>query len=354
MAFFGTSPGKFGNVSLLDPGQRALFDQLTTMAQGQVGQPGPVFPGQRVAAQDPLEQQGLQAFGGLLGNQQAFDPSQSLGFLQQAQGPLQSVLADFDPTATRARFQEQFVAPAREAFGDIQTDILERAAGRGAADSGFLNTALAKAGGRLSTQLGSQLANMLFQTEQAQRNRQLAGIGQLGNLSMLPGAIAGQQAGVAGQQAGLAGQAIQAGRGQRAFGQEQINAEMQKFLESQAINNPALRSLIPSILGTQTQQPFYQPGSQGLGSVLGPVAGQFLGSQGFANLLGGFGGGTGAPPPGAAPAGQDEGLGFTPGSFGSLGGAVGTGLGAAFGGPLGAGIGGGIGSGIGQLLSGLF
>ncbi len=314
---FGSSGG-IENVNLLDPTQQQAFGQLGSLVSGQIGQPGPVFPGQRVAAQDPLEQQGLQAFGGLLGRQQPFDPSQSLGFLQQAQAPLQTALADFDPTATRAQFQEQFVAPAREAFGDIQEDILEGAVSRGAGSSGFLNTALAKAGGRLSTQLGSQLANLLFQTEQAQKNRQLAGVSQLGTLALRPGQIAQQGQSLAGQQAGLAGQAIQAGRGQRAFGQQQITAEQQRFLESQAINNPALRSLLPLLLGTQTQQPFFQQGDTGLLGALSPAIGQFLGTEagagavtGLLGRIGGlFGGGGGSQGPAGFNVG---GLGSRPG-----------------------------------------
>ncbi len=299
-SIFGSSGG-IENVDLLDPTQRQAFDKFGGLVSGQIGQPGPVFQGQRVAGQDPLETQGLQQFGDILGQQRQFDPSQSLGFLQQAQGPLQTALADFDPSATRQQFQEQFVAPAREAFGDIQGDILEGAARRNATSSGFLNTALAKAGGRVSTQLGSQLANLLFQTEQAQRNRQLQAVGQAGNLALLPGQIAQQGAGLASQRAGIAGQAIQAGRGQRAFGQQQITAEQQKFLESQAINNPALRELLPLLVGTQSQQPIFQQGDTGLLGSLGPAIGQFLGTEAGASAVAGipgkiaglFGGGKG-------------------------------------------------------------
>ncbi|KKM58273.1 hypothetical protein LCGC14_1549650, partial [marine sediment metagenome] len=202
--------------------------------------------------------------------------------------------------------------------------------------SGAFQRSLGRAATEFGTNQQAQLANLIFQAEQAQRNRSLQAIplagglaGQVSQQALLPAQLATQVLGAAGQQQALGQQGQALGLQQQALG-----------VQGRAQQQQQLNQLLGIALGTPA---FGEPVvTQNIGALesLAPGIGAFLGTEAGTGALAGLFGGGGSTPAQAPPP--------TPAS--GIGGLLGTGIGAAFGGPVGAGIGGGIGS----FLGGLF
>ena len=265
MSFGGGSSTQ--NVSLLTRDQKKNLKALNSYLQTQIGSSGPVFDGQRVAETSPLQQQAFDAFGQLGGQLNNLLPQALQGFTAANQS-LQQQLQPFDPTNTTNFFNTSIKDPSVRAFQqDIVPGISERFAGKNALRSGAFGRTLARAGSDLSSNLGAQLGNLLFQGEQAHLNRQNQAAGQLASQSLLP--------------AQLANPLMQLGGLQRGITQQGLSANQSRFLEGLPSNNPALALLGPA-LNTQAFQPVVTQQSDPFGSAmgaLGTAGGAFLGTE---------------------------------------------------------------------------
>jgi hypothetical protein len=121
-------------------------------------------------------------------------------------------------------------APAMDTWTkEILPQILESYGGRNASSSSGMGTSLAKSGETLATNLGAQLQDLLFKTEQATKGTQLAATGQAQNLAGLPGNILENLLQPAGQEYNI---------------EQALTTEpYQKWSTEQAYNNPWLQYL---------------------------------------------------------------------------------------------------------------
>jgi hypothetical protein len=255
----------------LTGGQSDILAQLTKLLGGEIGSSGPVFQGQRVAGESPLQQQAFGLASGLGGL-----ASQAFGFgtelpqaLGQAQDQLTRTLQPFDPQSTISNF-----APARDVairqFEDVTIpNILERFAGANAVRSSAAPQAIADAGSELSQGLSAQLGQLLQQGEQSQLNRQQAGINQALQVAGAPTALT-QQAGQTGL--GLLQGLFGLGQQQRGITQQGLSGQQQKFQEGLASANPFL-NLLPTALGTSSFENIVTPGAPSILEQIGPLVG---------------------------------------------------------------------------------
>jgi hypothetical protein len=169
--------------STLIKSQKSLVDAIMAMVQPQIGKIGPIFGGDRLAE---IDQSFLDA---------------SSGAIDNLSGGMQDV---FSP----------IFAEAERFFGDVVSpQVMEQFAAFGGAGSGGAMEALSRSGADLSTQLGSELAPLWLQNQQA-----------------LPGLAQGA--------AGF----------QQAAGQQPLDLAQQMFQEQQPYANPYIalgQSMIP-------------------------------------------------------------------------------------------------------------
>lgn len=291
--------GSKSKVEEFDPyagtGYREMYNQFTDWLRPQVGGVTP-YPGQTVPGPSGLQQAGFDVAQGLTpiasGGQQYFgdvlgraDPSAPGRAMGMAETGLQNVMQPFDPSTIMEGLQ-----PGRElamdTFGDISKVLRERSvAGAGTADTGGLDRALAREGGRLSLGLGAQAFPYLAQGQQAQLGRQQQGVGQAMNLAQLPGSVLGQAGQVGGMGADMLSQALNIGGQQRGITGEQMGEDLSKWQFQQPWANPYI-NVINSLQGGAPLQSYgvTQQGP-GLAAQMMPALGGMLGAGG----LGSFG-----------------------------------------------------------------
>ena len=228
--------------------QQKLLFGLIGMVQPNVGQMGPVFPGQRVADLSGLQQQGIDMAGGIP------------GMVGQAQGmgmdAMQGIMSGDAQRASAQNFFQNVVSP----------EVMGTFAQSGSADSGLAQKALANAGRDVS--LG--LANSLTQ-------QQMGGISQLPGLANMTGQGAAQL-----QSLGGLPQQQQ---------QNQIGAQQQIFQEQQPLYSPYFSAAaqlagMPAFENIGVQQAGGIGGSL-LGSAMGAVGMGLSGGGGIKGLWGG-------------------------------------------------------------------
>jgi len=303
--------------STLTDQQRSLLDQLTSRLSGQLGQGVSPYGGQMVAPLSGLQQQGMGYYGGIAPIAQqgadifgralsSYDPAQGQGYLSRAAPAMASSLADYDPTSAREYWQQSFVNPAMQNYRqNVMPQLLERYAGQTGA--GGMKKAIAGSGEDLATSLNAQLANILYSGQQAQKDRQLQAAGLSANMAQVPGLLAQQGGQLGGMGMDLMSNVMGAGQLQQTQAQNVLSWDYQKWLQSQAYNNPWL-SQMPLALGipafenvgtaSQASPSFMQStGFPLLGSFMSSGVGQNM----MGSMLGGlFGGGGGAAGGGAA------------------------------------------------------
>jgi hypothetical protein len=326
--FGGGGDGDVEQVSTLTPGQRGLLDQLTRLLRGQLGRGITPFPGERVAPASALQDAAFGLAGGIgditsrLFGQAGLPLGQEQ--LGQAQEQLTRTLAPFDPATTISNFEPARQVALRTFERDILPSALEPFAGADAVDSAASRRAVTEAGTDLSLGLSAQLGTLLQQAEQAQLNRQQAGINQALQVAAAPSALTQAQGQIGAQGADLLSQLFNIGAGQRGIEQQFLTAEQQRFQEAQPFANPFL-NLLPQALGVQAFENVVTPSSPGLGESLLPALGAFAGSpagsSAITGALGGLGGlfGGGAAT-GAAGSGLATGA-LAPGGLGLASGA---------------------------------
>lgn len=268
---------------IVDPyqgtGVRDLYGGIQRQVEPQLGRMFDMPSGPMFAGPGDIQQQMFGAAAGLYPQMQQ-QAQQGFGQAGQALG---MAAAPFDTEATRQAWQQAFVDPAMAQWGDIQRRIMEPYAGRDAADSGAMNRALARAGGRLSTGLSGQLANMLYSGEQARLGR-------------LPGVAQGYM-GLAGAPSNLAlgtmGGLMDIGGVQQQLAQQQISEPWQR----QAIFQNQLGNYLGMGLSEPEMQVVQQQQGPGFAGIAAPIIGGALGGP-LGGMLGAslFGGGGGTSP----------------------------------------------------------
>ena len=207
MGCFSSPKTSVQQQSTMNPEQQKLLSGLIGMVQPNVGQAGPVFPGQRVADLSGLQQQGIDMAGGIPG---MVGQAQGMGF-----GGIQDIMQGND-------FFGPAQASAQNFFQNTVTpEVMGTFAQSGSADSGLAQKALSNAGRDVSLGLADRLSGLQLQ----QQGNQLGALSQLPQFANLTGQGAGQL------------QAL--GALPQQFGQAQIGADQQRFQEQQYYNNPA-------------------------------------------------------------------------------------------------------------------
>ncbi|MFA5382051.1 MAG: hypothetical protein WC356_02715 [Candidatus Micrarchaeia archaeon] len=285
----------------LTPGQRSLLDQMTTLLGEQFGKGMPAYSGQTVAPLSNLQQQGIDFYGGMIPTAQqganifskalqGYDANAGQNYLNQANPALNSMLADYNPASDKEYWQSAFVNPAMQNYQrNIMPQLLEKYAGQGAGSSGAMNRAIANSGVDLSTNMNAQLANLMYQGRNAQLGRQQTGINQAMNMAQMPGQLAQQAGQIGAMGMDTMGQAMNAGALQQQNTQQNLTAEQQKWLQSQAYNNPWLNTM-GLALGTPAFENVanVQQSAPSASSSFMPLLGSFMGSGMGQDMMGGL------------------------------------------------------------------
>lgn len=253
----GSDPSvQTGQQPTMTPQQRRLLDLLSRQAATGIEEGVDPYPGTRTPEASPLQE---QLFGRLEDRQ--------LSVMDQLDDWATGMMEPeaYDPTAAREHWQQSFVEPARQQFHEETLPGLdERYAGMGAMSGSGFEKAIADAAGRMDTQLGSQLAQLMYQD----RGRH-------------------DQLGLQQQQLGLGGMdrafqqispLMQGGEMQRGIEQQQLEEDYQDWQMTQGWANPWLQvAQVP--LQAQAFQNYAtaQQGSPGLLGSMMPGIGQGIG-----------------------------------------------------------------------------
>lgn len=302
------------SVERVDPwegtGYREMFKQFTDWLKPSIGAVTP-YPGQMVPGPSGLQQAGFdvaqgltpiasggqQYFGGMLGQADPSAPGRAMGM---AETGLQDVMQSFDPSTVTEGLQPGKELALDTYFRDIIPALKEQyVAGAGTADTGALDRAMAREGGRLSLGLGAQAYPYLYGGQQAQLGRQQQGVGQAMNLAQLPGSVLGQAGQVGGMGTDLLSQALNIGGVQRGIAGEQMGEEAGKWQFQQPWASP-WTDVLSRLQGAAPQYDYYSQGQApgmfsqmmpGLGAFMGTEKGSGMLSSGIGALGGLFGGG---------------------------------------------------------------
>ena len=236
--------------------QKGLLNQLINTISPQLRQGVESYEGPLVA--DPTEALS-SIYSGTSGT--ASDLASGSGYFAPAAASgdvLQSLMQDFDPASTTDYWEKSIKAPAMDTWTkEILPQILESYGGRNASSSSGMGTSLAKSGETLTTNLGAQLQELLFNTEQATKQTQLAASGQAQNLTSVPGSVLNQLLTPASSEYDIE--------------QAKVTEPYEKWSTEQAYNNPWLQYLGGGALST--------PGT--------PATSSTSGRSVWENLLGG-------------------------------------------------------------------
>ena len=234
------------------PEQKKWLGTALSTYGPQLGGGENVYGGQRVADFSPLQNASLQQAQGFLGQ---FSPDRGMPLFGQTGTALQDILSGntgadlLSMGQANQSFEQQYANPAYRNFTQNTSPLIQEQF----AGPGFWSSARAGAVGDAASDLGSQLesqrAGYLWDTEQANRQiqeaqagRQQAGVNQAMQYGMLPT----QQA-----LAGLQGTQSAYGMGQQQQQQEQqqINADIQQFAEQNRITSQEDMAILLSLLG---------------------------------------------------------------------------------------------------------
>ena len=187
----GSSGGSTSKGEEYTKEQKGLLNKLISTISPQVGQGVEAYGGPLVA--DPTAVQS-QIFSGTSGA--ASDLASGGGYFAPAAASgdvLQNLMKEFNPASTTEYWEKSIKAPEMDTWTkEILPQILESYGGRNASSSSGMGTSLAKSGETLATNLGAQLQDLLFKSEQAQKGTQLSAAGQAQNLASIPGNMLNQ------------------------------------------------------------------------------------------------------------------------------------------------------------------
>lgn len=290
------------DVETLDPyagtGYRELYKKFTDWLQPSVGAVTP-YPGQMVPGPSGLQQMGFDVaqgltpiasggqefFGGMLGQADIGAPGRAMGM---AETGLQGIMQPFDPSMVMEGLQPGKELALDTFFRDIVPGLKESYVSKaGTADTGALDRAMAREGGRLSLGLGAQAFPYLYGGQQAQLGRQQQGVGQAMNLAQLPGSVLGQAGQIGGMGTDMLSQMLNIGGMQRGITGEQMGEAAGKWQMQQPWASP-WTNVLSTLQGAAPQMDYLSMGQgpgaaqflPGLGSMVGGAEGGFLGGPG--------------------------------------------------------------------------
>lgn len=263
--------------------QRGLVDQLTKLISGQLGTGVEAYGGPLVAQPTELLQKLFGQTGNVMDMLQTgegyFEPAAASGDV------LTSLMQPFDKAGAEDYWTKAFVNPAMDVYQkEVLPQILESFGARNALSSSGMGTALAKSGETLTTNLGAKLADILYQSEQAQKGYQLQAAGQAQNLAQLPGGVLQGMLAPAGQEYNI----------EQALTTEPYS----KWSTEQPYANPWLQYLGGGALTTPGGISTTSGGGGILDTLLGiggSALGGYLGGPAFAAMKGDVGSGNGSP-----------------------------------------------------------
>ena len=248
----------------------------------QAGQGQVSYPGETVAPFSPTQNQAFGLGGDFLSQ---FNPNQSINLPDEYAGAMSSLVGgtsgpgQITPEQTQNFFSSVYEQPAWRSYEeDIKPQIQESFAGPGYW-SGARAQEQSRAAGEMSNWLGEQKGQLDWNA--MMENRSAAENAANRQLSALPLAQEGTflPSGVAQQQLQGASNVFSFLEPQRQMEQANIQAGIQKFLESQRLTDPEDLQILLSLLGMN----YSSSSSSGPG----------LGYAGTTSFLGGFGQGLG-------------------------------------------------------------
>ena len=224
--------------------QRGLLNKLINTISPQIGQGVEAYGGPLVA--EPTDALS-KIFSGTSGT--ANDLASGGGYYAPAAASgdvLQNLMKDFDPASTTEYWEKSMKAPAMDTWTkEVLPQILESYGGRNASSSSGMGTSLAKSGETLTTNLGAQLQELLFNTEQAQKQTQLAAAGQAQNLANVPGNTLNQLLTPASSEYDIAQNKVTEPYTKWSTEQAYNNPWLQQYLGAGALNVPGTPSITP-------------------------------------------------------------------------------------------------------------
>lgn len=230
----------------------------------EIGQPGQVYGGQRVAGLAPQQLMAM-GLGGMLPGGIGAAQGQAMGTLGKFLGGDGSSMLDPVYQYGRKLWSE-----------DIVPSVMERFAGMGTAASGGAQKALSRAGERFGLGMMGTMAPMELQA----RGQQLQAVPMAGDVAQWQIPAIQSLMGLGGVQRGV--------------GEQQLGAQAQQWQEAQPYANPMLQFL-GSVLpyGAPAFENIVKPESAGMGYSLltgmAPGVGQGMGQAGLGGVLGGMG-----------------------------------------------------------------
>lgn len=244
----------FSRRSRLNPQQQQVMSALLPILQREIGMGVAPYPGQMVAEASPLQQMLFQQGPNLA---QMAPAMQQHGLSMMDTGP-------WDQSQARELWQTSVRDPMLEVWQeDVVPQIQEKYAAQNALSSGAANRALAESGEDLTTSIGSQLAQMLYQDRQAHRDYSLRS--QATGLDTLTNALQQVQ--------GLAG----IGERQRAIKQDLLQEPLSKWQQMQPYNNPWLQYFGQGVNPSYNEN-FMTPEATSFGTEIAPALGKSLGT----------------------------------------------------------------------------
>lgn len=270
-----TSKPKYKQYPRYTPKQEEVLNKMLDWVSPNIGKGIEPYSGQLTAQTSPLLKQ-------------AFENVQDLGMqnisqsqpYQQGLGLLSSLAQPYSPEQAQQYWQQAFYEPAlRQYEQDLLPKLQERFIANNAVDSSAFNRAIARSSEDLMKDLGSKLAETIFQDRARRENLQASLPAQFMQYAQTPLNFEMQKAGLLSN----------LGQIQRGIEQQGLQEQYQKWLMSQPWNSP-YNKLALSLLGQQAYIPYIQPGSYqpGLLSALGQGASLFAGSK-LASMLPFFG-----------------------------------------------------------------
>lgn len=261
--FGSSSKTTHGVESLLTGGQEDLLKQLTMLLGEELGTGVEAYGGERVVGPSELQQTGFDVMGDIFKGE---------GIYGGAQNTLADLLGEYDPTEAKKFYRESVYDPAKARFQEeTLPSVLEPFISSGSMRSGAAQRAMARAGTDFETGMGATLADILYKGQQSHEDRRQQAVGQTQTQAQM-----------------LANLGMDVGGIQRDISGQQAESDYQKWLGSQAYNNPWLQQLMPALNVNANQSWTGTEEKEGWGSMLSGAmsgAGQMAGGLGSMGIM---------------------------------------------------------------------
>lgn len=266
-----TDPSHTEMVKLLTPEQEQLLGGLVGILNQQLGAPGETYGGSWSTPASGIQSQLFKTVEDLLkgatGEPNALAQSNAQKMSQGFTAPTISA-GTYDPAAVQQWYTDALVNPAMQTWEkDIVPQVQEKFISQNAGSSGAANRAIANSAEDVMSNLNSQLANAMYGEKQAFDNRDFTA--KTTNASNRLATDALNLKGLS----SLLDIGMQTGAQQYNIDRNKTQADYQKWLSQQPVNNPWLQYL-DTALGVKLYEPVVHGAVQqeGLLSSAGGIA----------------------------------------------------------------------------------